>query len=166
MFVKGDLKGQVTVAAENFVYATGDIKYEDDSRDMLGLVGNNAVLVWNPMNTSNDNMLTDSSRRIDAAILSVAHTFQVQNYDRGGNRGTLTINGAIAQKFRGIVRSRQQRVRQELRLRPAIPVHRPAEVPVAGDHDLRRERLVRDPAGLRRDRRVPVSRGVARSGRH
>ncbi len=30
---------------------------------------------------------------------------QVQNYDVGGNRGTLTVTGAIAQKFRGIVRS-------------------------------------------------------------
>lgn len=42
-------------------------------------------------------------RKIDAAILSVAHTFMVQNYNKGGDRGTLTVNGAIAQKFRGTV---------------------------------------------------------------
>lgn len=36
--------------------------------------------------------------------MSVAHTFQVQNYSIGSSRGTLTINGALAQKYRGVVR--------------------------------------------------------------
>ena len=43
------------------------------------------------------------NRTVEAAILSVAHTFGVQNYQYGGNRGTLTVTGAIAQKFRGPV---------------------------------------------------------------
>ena len=50
-------------------------------------------------------MLGDRDREIDAAIISAAHTFQVQNNAYGGDRGTLTIYGAIAQKFRGVVRS-------------------------------------------------------------
>jgi hypothetical protein len=45
-----------------------------------------------------------TNREIDAAILSVAHTFQVQNYPYGA-RGTLKVYGAIAQKFRGTVAS-------------------------------------------------------------
>lgn len=52
---------------------------------------------------TNVNLDTDYDRRIDAAILSVAHTFMVQHYDKFRDRGTLTVNGAIAQKFRGPV---------------------------------------------------------------
>ncbi|MBX3088726.1 MAG: hypothetical protein KF742_09545 [Cryobacterium sp.] len=103
IFVKGTLKGKVTLAAENYVYVVGDITYKDSSSDILGLVGNNAVWVWNPMNSSGNKLLTGSNREIDAAILSVAHTFQVQNYSKTGVRGTLTVKGAIAQKFRGPV---------------------------------------------------------------
>ncbi|MFS0700696.1 hypothetical protein AB6N24_12060 [Cellulomonas sp. 179-A 4D5 NHS] len=106
VFVKGTLQGKLTIAAENYVYVVGDTKYADGQRDMLGLVGNNAVWVWNPLNSSNASLLGGSNRRIDAAILSVAHTFQVQNIGRGGgNRGTLMVNGAIAQKYRGTVKS-------------------------------------------------------------
>jgi len=113
-FVSGDLHGQVTVASENYVYVTGDLKYVDSNEDILGLVGQNAVWVWNPMKRSNSGTNRDprysytalnagSGRRIDASILSVDKTFQVQNVGVGGARGTLTVNGAIAQKFRGTV---------------------------------------------------------------
>ncbi|NCT90866.1 hypothetical protein GXB85_07885 [Cellulomonas sp. APG4] len=137
LFIKGVLDGHVTMAAENYIYVTGDIRYANPNEDILGLVGQNAVWVMNPVKTDNvannvSNSYVNSylnagydcvqtsyyynrctsyellggwaaHRRIDAAILSVAHTFMVQNYDRGGSRGTLTINGAIAQKFRGTV---------------------------------------------------------------
>jgi hypothetical protein len=104
LFVKGTLGGQLTLAAENYVYVTGDLTYIDKQSDMLGLVGTNAVYVWNPVSsTSGTSLLSNATNReIDAAILSVGHTFQVQNYDRG-DRGTLTVFGAIAQKFRGSV---------------------------------------------------------------
>ena len=116
-FVKGQVKGQVTIAAENYVWITGDLTYTDRSSDVLGLVGQSAIWVWNPMiattkcsgspvkctTGSSSNYLTDSGREIDAAMLSVQHTFQVQNYDQGASRGKLTVLGAIAQKFRGTV---------------------------------------------------------------
>ncbi|GAA3331883.1 hypothetical protein [Curtobacterium citreum] len=111
-FVHGVVDGQVTVAAENYLYVTGDTTYEDRGSDMLGLTATNAVMVWNPVQNSAcgrstcvTSMLGDTDREIDAAIISAAHTFQVQNYAYGGDRGTLTIYGAIAQKFRGVVRS-------------------------------------------------------------
>lgn len=103
VFVKGTVKGQVTVAAENYVYVVGDVTYKDDSTDILGLVGQNAVWVWNPINSSGNTLLSNNGRTIEAALLSVAHTVQVQNFRYGGNRGTLHITGAIAQKFRGPV---------------------------------------------------------------
>lgn len=104
LFVKGTLSGQTTLSAEHYVYVTGDIKYKNPDEDVLGLVGNDAVWVWNPTDSSNRTLLSDYNRRIDAAILSVGHTFAVQNPGAGSGRGTLTVNGAIAQKFRGIVR--------------------------------------------------------------
>ena len=115
VFVKGVLKGAVTVGAENYIYVTGDLTYSDPAKDIIGLVGNGAVWVWNPMTTTTSGsgwwqstttkpLLNDSARTISAAILSVAHTFQVQNYNQGGDaRGTLTVKGSIAQKFRGPV---------------------------------------------------------------
>ncbi|PZF69139.1 hypothetical protein DEJ33_01920 [Curtobacterium sp. MCPF17_047] len=123
-FVKGKLQGKLTIASENYLYATGNITYNDASSDVLGLTATNAVWVWNPVGTSttsydcgsywyprtctsttNGALLGDTNREIDAAVISVAHTFGVQNYDKGGLRGTLTVKGAIAQKFRGIVSS-------------------------------------------------------------
>jgi len=104
-FVEGTLKGAVTVATSRFLYVTGNILYKDTSRDVLGLVGDGAVIVSNPVDSGNRSLLVGASRTIHAAILSVQHTFQVQNVAEGGPRGTLTIRGAIAQKFRGIVYS-------------------------------------------------------------
>lgn len=102
-FVQGTVKGQVTVASDNFIYITGDLTYQNVATDVLGLVGNNAVWVWNPMNSSSNAIYSAKNRTIHAAILSVGHSFIVQNYAMGGSRGTLTVIGAIAQKFRGPV---------------------------------------------------------------
>lgn len=103
VFIEGTMDGALTIAAENYVYVTGDIRYRDASDDVLGLIGNNAVWVWNPVDSSNRTQLTDSGRRIDAALMSVSHTVQVQNYNKGSFRGILTINGSLIQKFRGTV---------------------------------------------------------------
>lgn len=106
VFVKGELKGQLTIAAENYIYITGNIRYDDPQRDMLGLIGQNSVFVYNPRNSSNTPLLgggVNRVRHIDAAIFSVAHTFTVQNYAVTGILGTLEVNGSIAQKFRGAV---------------------------------------------------------------
>lgn len=106
VFIEGQMSGQMTVAADNFVYVTGDLTYRDKSTDVLGLVGNNAVFVYNPVHQNSSSSFTalgtTGDRKIDAAILSVAHTFQVQNY-AWGDRGELQVFGAIAQKFRGSV---------------------------------------------------------------
>jgi hypothetical protein len=122
LFVQGAVSVQTTAASENYVYVTGDIKDQDKNSDVLGLVGQNGVLVYNPMDALGLPLLSQgnpggngagnngaglgnggSGREIDAAIVSVAHTFQVQNFDKGPARGTLTVFGSIAQKFRGPV---------------------------------------------------------------
>jgi len=110
VFVKGTFKGAMTLSAENYVFVVGDVKYADVQNDILGLVGNNAIWVYNPFykNGSATGPILTKDRTIQAAILSVAHTFQVQNYNTGPSngsqaRGTLTVFGAIAQKYRGTV---------------------------------------------------------------
>ena len=120
LYVSGTMAGSLTAAADNYVYVTGDIKYNSKDSDILGLVGQNAIWVYNPIACTakqTRNGVTTctaygylggaSNREIDAALLSVAHTFAVQNFDGGnanlGSRGTLTVLGAIAQKFRGTV---------------------------------------------------------------
>jgi hypothetical protein len=44
-----------------------------------------------------------SNVTIDAALMSIDHSFIVDHYDCGTSLGTLTVNGAISQKFRGAV---------------------------------------------------------------
>lgn len=103
VYVSGTVHGQVTVAADSYVYITGDLLRQDADEDILGLIGLNAIWVWNPVNSSGNNLLPAGNRTIEAAILSVAHTFMVQNYNRGSKIGDLIVTGAIAQKYRGTV---------------------------------------------------------------
>lgn len=104
LFVSGKVTTQTTAASDDYVYVTGDLKYDKSTEDVLGLAGDNAVLVWNPVDATGANLLaSDKDREIDAAILSTLHSFQVQNYNLGSPRGTLTVLGSIAQKFRGTV---------------------------------------------------------------
>lgn len=105
-FVQGTVDKAVTIAAENYLYVTGDIRYPTtrSASTVLGLIGQRAVWVWNPINTNNAAIMSND-REIDAAILSNTGTFVVQNWTRGSSngRGTLTVSGSIAQNFRGAV---------------------------------------------------------------
>lgn len=122
VFVEGTLKGKLTVAAENDIYITGNLKYSNNTSngDVLGLVANNYVQVYHPVKCTssyrgtcygfgdvayphNGTTSTFTNPQISAAILSVQHSFIVQNYTRGSQLGTLSVNGAIAQNFRGPV---------------------------------------------------------------
>lgn len=102
VFVKGRLSGQLTIAPMNYLYVTGDVTYVDPNKDVLGLAPTNTAWVWNPVSGSTS-LLGNTNREINAAIISVGHSFTVQNYDTGGQRGTLTVKGALGQKYRGVV---------------------------------------------------------------
>ncbi|RIX30310.1 hypothetical protein [Amnibacterium setariae] len=117
LYISGQLSGgsagasiQTTAASENYVWVTNDLTYENKSADLLGLVGQSSVVVWNPMSLASDQPMVKPGHtgiqvnfEIDAAIISVLHTFRVQNYNRGATRGALVVFGSIAQKFRGTV---------------------------------------------------------------
>jgi Tfp pilus assembly protein PilX len=95
----GGLAGQLTIAAANDIVITGNVTYRDNKgTDVLGLIANNNVSVYHPVGAGD---LT--SPTIEAAILSLNHSFYVQNWNQGSPLGTLNVNGVIAQKFRGAV---------------------------------------------------------------
>lgn len=118
-FVSGTFHGQNTISAANYTYVTDDIKYQDRNADLLGLVSNNPIFIFNPIKYSTTCTSTgcagsssllntaaygnDYNREIDAAMISVNDMVQVQSTYGGGARGTLTIYGALAQNFRGVV---------------------------------------------------------------
>ena len=114
-FVSGAYSGQLTIAAENDIIIEGNLcrgscSSAPSGTGLLGLIANNFVRVNHPFSTqtskgscgSGSNSGTTVSR-IDAAILAIDHSFIVDHYNCGASLGTLTVNGAISQKFRGPV---------------------------------------------------------------
>ncbi len=121
----GSYSGQLTIAAENDVIIDDDIVRSSSSADLLGLVANNFIRVKHPVCPSNNTgcssgtMTSETGKgqcnngvngtgsssniQIDAALLAIGHSFIVDHYDCGSSLGTLQVNGAIAQKFRGAV---------------------------------------------------------------
>ena len=121
VFVEGTLKGQLTIAADNNIDITGSQQYKDGTsgRDLLGLIANNYIEVWHPVkcnsgNASSCNLNANfpgeaatgsplNDPTIYAAMLSINHSFRVQNYDLGASLGTLSVTGTIGQRYRGAV---------------------------------------------------------------
>jgi Tfp pilus assembly protein PilX len=111
--VSGTLNGQLTIAAQDDINIVGNVQYHvyPGGNDVLGLVADNDVAV---VHASGADVQDDL--RIDAAIMSLNHSFYVQNWSSGGNAAcsgahpcavpgahSLNINGVITQKFRGPV---------------------------------------------------------------
>ncbi|MEI8055787.1 MAG: pilus assembly PilX N-terminal domain-containing protein [Actinomycetes bacterium] len=122
VFIEGTLKGQLSIAAENNIVITWHLDYAGGSSgtDLLGLMANNYVEIYHPIQctsysgaecVSGTNLIptgkttTFTNSRVNAAVLSVNHSFRVENYRWGTSLGTLNITGALAQRYRGIVGS-------------------------------------------------------------
>jgi hypothetical protein len=112
VIVRGNYSGQLTIAAENDIIIDGNITRSGTG--LLGLVANNFVRIKHPFSDTNDTNRGQcdggsnqsgslSNPRVDAAILAISHSFIVDHYDCGAGLGTLQVNGAISQKFRGAV---------------------------------------------------------------
>jgi hypothetical protein len=111
--ISGTLNGQLTVASQDDIDITGNLVYHQypTGTDVLGLVADNDVAVVHASGADVTDDLT-----IDAAIMSLNHSFYVQNWDSGSNTvcsgahpcavagvHSLNISGVITQKFRGPV---------------------------------------------------------------
>ncbi|MDP9074197.1 MAG: hypothetical protein M3N98_08490 [Actinomycetota bacterium] len=102
----GGLAGQLTVASDDNVVITGNLTYHTypGGFDVLGLVATNNVAINHPVDGNGNNASGSvTSPTVDAAILSLKHSFYVQNWAQGATLGTLTVNGVISQQFRGAV---------------------------------------------------------------
>jgi hypothetical protein len=106
----------VTIAAEKDIVVDGNIVKGGDN--MLGLIANNFVRISHPVTSrvstpngsgyswSCNNDFTAANpqvNQIDAAILALNYSFIVDNWYCGAALGTISVTGAIAQKYRGIV---------------------------------------------------------------
>ncbi len=101
VYVHGSYSGQLTIAAENDVVVDGNLT--NSGGGMLGLIANNFVRVYHPCSNGTNGSGSLTNLNVDAAILTINHSFIVDNYNCGAQLGTLTVHGAIAQKFRGPV---------------------------------------------------------------
>ncbi len=109
VYVKGSYASDLTIGSEKDIIVNGNLTKSGDT--MLGLIANNFVRVYHPETHNDPNDYTNCTNQagvmtnvqIDAAILSLQHSFTVDNYYCGPPLGTLTVNGVIGQKFRGPV---------------------------------------------------------------
>lgn len=111
VYVHGSYSGQLTIATSNDIIIDGNTTRGSEEA-MLGLIANNFIRIYHPFKKvtnksgqtecqNGTGSVTDLS--IDAAILAINHSFIVDNYDCGAQLGTLKVNGAISQKYRGAV---------------------------------------------------------------
>jgi hypothetical protein len=105
-YVQGTVDAQVTVAGADDVVVTGNLTLADDGNgtDVVGLIAGNDVWVHHPVDAQKANLAGGPRvRTIQAAILSLRHSFVVQNWDSGEELGRLRVRGSIGQKMRGPV---------------------------------------------------------------
>ena len=122
VYVKGRYNQNLTLVSDKDIIVNGNIcrlgsgadcKGSAGSDVLLGLIATNFVRVYHPVVnrlysngipydcTNGPGIIKDV--RIEAAILSLEHSFIVDNYICGAPLGDLTVKGAIAQRFRGPV---------------------------------------------------------------
>jgi hypothetical protein len=103
-WVHGEYGDDLTIAADNDVIVDDDLTRADDGL-LLGLIANNFVRVYHPVDHDDcaNAAGSQSSPVIEAAILALNHSFIVDNWYCGAHLGNLTVEGAIAQRYRGPV---------------------------------------------------------------
>jgi Tfp pilus assembly protein PilX len=107
--VDGTYSGSLTIASDNDIIVDNNLTHTGNG--LLGLIAQNYVRVYHPFPSHTSGQCGNGSNgtgtitnlNIDAAILAVTGSFIVDNYDCGASLGNLTVNGAIAQVYRGPV---------------------------------------------------------------
>jgi len=96
LYASGTVKGRVTVGATKTVHLNGDLVYADPSRDVLGLVGQQDILVESSPNQRKD-------RYVHGVMMALNGSFRVPDYNSGSPRGVLHVFGGIVQSARGAI---------------------------------------------------------------
>jgi hypothetical protein len=110
LFIKGNYGQNVTLASSNDIVVTGNITRDSDAW-LLGLIPDKFARIYHPVNRDSAGNCIGaatsgtplSNVQIDAAILALTRSFAVDGHECGPVYGTLTVRGAIAQKYRGTV---------------------------------------------------------------
>ena len=110
VWVKGVYNRDLTIGAANDILINGNLTRSSDGL-LMGLVANNFVRVYHPVDYPGANPTGGCTNRADAlsnltihaAILALQHSFIVDNWDCGAPLSDLNIDGAIAQRYRGPV---------------------------------------------------------------
>lgn len=110
--ISGRYARSMTLVSDKDVIVDGDLTRASDD-NLLGLIATNFIRVYHPVRNRRtesgvlkcDNVYpgTMEDVTIDAAILTLEHSFTVDNYNCGDVLSELTVVGAIAQRFRGAV---------------------------------------------------------------
>jgi PilX N-terminal len=109
VFVSGNYSKDITIGSDKDIIVVGDIKRTLVGTvpvDVeLGMIATSYVRVQHQVDAYGNNVAarTMNDVTIEAAMMSVQHSFIVDNWNDGARLGTLHIFGAIAQKFRGPV---------------------------------------------------------------
>lgn len=124
--IQGTYSVNVTFTAENDIIVKEDTTRVAGSEALLGLISTGFTRVHHPITglgfsaTTNYNYSTGQTDiatitsscsnsasptgiQIDASIMALTHSFIVDNWYCGTTLGTLTVNGAIVQAYRGAV---------------------------------------------------------------
>ncbi len=110
--VQGRVTGQVTVGSDDNIIISGNLEYTNcassNSSDVLGLIAQNFVQIsskFGTLNKTSDTCYSQPSNNpvIMAAILTLSHSFMVQNFwNTGGQLGTIYLMGSLAGKYADI----------------------------------------------------------------
>jgi len=110
VYVSGTYSKPLTVAAAVDVIINGNITPTGvvppaaaPGTATLGLIATRFIRIYHPCSGGANGLGSLENPWIYAAILSTSHSFLVDNFDCGKPLGKLHIQGAIGQKFRGIV---------------------------------------------------------------
>lgn len=112
VLIEGTLDGRLTVGAEDDVIITGDLLQQDTEGDVLGLIANNFLWNYHPVNSTSET--TNEAHemcggacmhdlRIEASIMSVKHAYGTIYPSVGKTQGTITTRGSLVQKWRNNV---------------------------------------------------------------
>jgi type II secretory pathway pseudopilin PulG len=112
--IEGSFSKPLTIASANDIVIMNNLT-KGNEEAMLGLVANNFIRVYHPVELVHPNGNTSitecrgnttgsiTNLKIEAALLAINHSFIVDNYKCGAQLGELKVKGAIAQKYRGAV---------------------------------------------------------------
>lgn len=112
VYIRGTVRGQLTVGSADDIYVWKDIVYYDtssNSRDVIGLIANDTIFIGdNRVRTNDTSRARPRDPTIWAAMLALngnvrAYGITSPDPDISGLNGELRIRGALAQKWRGAV---------------------------------------------------------------